>query len=177
VPGGTAVKATIEDAFNDQLRNEYQASYLYLSMSAWFEAQDYPGFAQWMQMQSQEEKEHAMRFYDHLVDRDARVQIPGIEETPSAWDSALDVFESAYEHEQTVTSQINRIYDAADEDGDRPLQNMLDWFVDEQVEEESTFKRILELFELTGDEDQPDLLEIDEYLEGHGHPEEDGGEE
>jgi ferritin len=157
------VKATIEDAFNDQLRNEYQASYLYLSMSAWFEAQDYPGFAQWMQMQSQEEKEHAMRFYDHINDRDGRVRLQALTEPETEWESPLDVFEDALEHEKKVTGQINDLYDLAKKEGDNAAQTFLHWFIEEQVEEEDTLSNICAQLEMA-QADPAALLQLDREL-------------
>jgi ferritin len=140
-------------------------------MAAYFDERGLTGCAEFMRAQSEEEREHAMRFYDHLVDRSARVEIPHVEPTDSEWPSERAAFEAAYEHEQKVTRQIEEIYDHAEKEGDRPLQNMLDWFIDEQVEEEHTFNRLLDLFELTGD-DEPDLLEIDERLAGVSHGDE-----
>lgn len=157
------MKATIEDAFNDQLRNEYQASYLYLSMAAWCEAEDYPGFAQWMQMQSQEEKEHAMRFYDHIQDRDGRVRLQALTEPQSDWESPLVLFQDALEHEQKVTDQINDLYDLAKKEGDNAAQTFLHWFIDEQVEEEDTLRNIVAQLEMA-QSDPGALFQLDREL-------------
>lgn len=157
------MKATIEDAFNDQLRNEYQASYLYLSMAAWCEAEDYPGFAQWMQMQSQEEKEHAMRFYDHIQDRDGRVRLQALTEPQSDWESPLVLFQDALEHEQKVTDQINDLYDLAKKEGDNAAETFLHWFIDEQVEEEDTLRNIVAQLEMA-QSDPGALFQLDREL-------------
>jgi ferritin len=151
------------DLCNEQIVNELHASHLYLSMAAYFDELGLHGCSTFMRAQSVEEREHAMRFYDHLVDRDARVGIGTVPETPNQWDQPRAAFEDALGHEQKVTDQIERIYDAAEDHGDRGLQNMLDWFVDEQLEEEHTFQRILELFDHIGT-DGAGLLEIDERL-------------
>lgn len=151
------------DLCNEQIVNELHASHVYLSMAAYFNHQGLHGCASFMKAQSDEEREHAMRFYDHLVGRDARVEIGEVGGTPTTWDHPKDVFEDALEHEKKVTGQIEAIYEAAEGAGDRPLMNMLNWFVDEQVEEERTFRRILELFDLIED-DEASILEIDERL-------------
>lgn len=157
------MKATIEDAFNDQLRNEYQASYLYLSMAAWCEARDYPGFAQWMQMQSEEEKEHAMRFYDHIQDRDGRVRLQALTQPQSDWESPLELFQDALEHEQKVTGQINDLYDLAKKEGDNAAETFLHWFIDEQVEEEDTLRNIVAQLEMA-QQDPGALFQLDREL-------------
>ncbi len=167
----TVMATNPRDLCNEQIVNELHASHLYLSMAAYFNHQGLRGCAAFMLEQSEEEREHAMRFYDHLVGRDARVEIGVVPETPNAWESPRAAFEDALEHEKKVTGQIEAIFEAAESAGDRPLMNMLDWFVDEQVEEERTFRRILELFDHIGDEGAG-ILEIDERLsEGHGESE------
>lgn len=169
----TELDAELVDLCNEQIVHELHASHLYLSMAAYFDEQSLPGCASFMRAQSEEEREHAMRFYDHLVDRDARVEIGTVPETPSGWEEPSVAFEEALAHEQKVTGQIEEIYAAAEEHGDRPLMNMLDWFVDEQVEEEHTFRHILDLFDYIGT-GGPSLLEIDERLGARGGEDEDG---
>jgi ferritin len=159
----TEVPDQLRDLCNEQIVNELHASHLYLSMAAYLNERGLHGCAEFMRDQSEEEREHAMKFYEHLVDRDARVDIGALDDTPSEWGSVQSVFRDAYQHEQKVTGQIEAIYEAAEDANDRPLENMLDWFVDEQVEEERTFRRILELFEFV-DDDGSGLLEIDERL-------------
>ncbi len=164
----TIMATNPRDLCNEQIVNELHASHMYLSMAAYFNHQGLRGCADFMLAQSEEEREHAMRFYNHLVDRDTRVEIGVVDETPNAWDSPRAAFEDALAHEEKVTGQIEKIYEAAESAGDRPLMNMLDWFVDEQVEEERTFRRILELFDLIED-DQAGILEIDERLSDLDH--------
>jgi ferritin len=163
----TEVPERLRELCNEQIVNELHASHLYLSMAAYLNERGLYGCAEFMREQSEEEREHAMKFYDHLVERDARVDIGALDDTPSDWDSVQGIFRDAYQHEQKVTQQIETIYDAAEEEGDRPLETMLDWFVDEQVEEERTFRRILELFDFI-DDDPTGLLEIDERLDERG---------
>ncbi len=159
----TDVPNQLRDLCNEQIVNELHASHLYLSMAAFFDEEGLHGCATFMRAQSEEEREHAMRFYDHLVERDARVEIGAVPDTPNQWPDAESVFEDALGHEQKVTGQIEDIYDSAEDAGDRPLANMLDWFIDEQVEEEATFRRILDLFDYVEDEGAG-LLDIDERL-------------
>jgi ferritin len=98
---------TVQDAINDQIRKEFASAYVYLAMCAYLEREGFPGFAQWMRMQAKEEEAHAMRLFDHMHDRGAKVVLQTIDQPPLDWDSPLDVFESALEHERKVTASIN----------------------------------------------------------------------
>jgi ferritin len=133
----------LQDAMNDQINKELFSSYLYLSMASWFEEKNLPGFAHWMRIQDEEEREHAMKFYDHLVDRGGRVLLKAIEAPRTDWKSALEVFEEAAGHEARVTASINALYELAQKEKDYPAQVMLQWFVTEQVEEEKNAAEIL----------------------------------
>lgn len=161
------ISATIEDAFNEQLRNELQASYIYLSMSAWFEEQDYPGMAAWMQGQSQEERDHAMRFYDHVHQRDGIVHLGSLDAPQESWDDPLDVFESALAHEEKVTGQVHDLVQTARKEGDLAAERFLDWFVDEQVEEEDTLRNIIAQVRMAR-EDPGALFQLDRELGSRG---------
>ena len=134
----------IENAINAQIKHELASAYLYLSMSAYFEANNLPGFASWMRVQAEEEQEHAMKFFDFINDRGGRVALQAIEQPQVEWDSPLKVFEQVYSHEQKVTSLIHAIYKLAVEEADYPTQVMLHWFIDEQVEEEKNASAILD---------------------------------
>lgn len=134
----------IQEAINAQIKHELASAYLYLSMSAYFEANNLPGFASWMRIQADEEREHAMKFFDYVNDRGGRVTLQVIEQPQVDWDSALKVFEQVYHHEQKVTSLIHAIYKLAVEEADYPTQVMLHWFIDEQVEEEKNASGILD---------------------------------
>src|SRR3990170_1729128 len=96
----------MQDALNEQINKELFSSYLYLSMAAYFEGRNLPGFAHWMRVQEGEEREHAMKFYDHLVDRGGRVLLKAVEAPKTEWKSALEVFEEAAAHEAKVTASI-----------------------------------------------------------------------
>lgn len=139
-----AISEQLEDAFNDQITLELKACIAYLQMSAHFEADERPGMARWMKMQSDEEAEHAAMFMEFLVDRDGRVRIGTIEAPMSKFDSPLHVFEEALRHEQWVTEQIRNLYRLADELGDLESLPFLQGFLTEQVEEESLVSGVCE---------------------------------
>lgn len=128
---------------NEQIANELHASHLYLAMSAYFEAEDLPGFAAWMRAQADEERDHAMKFYDHIHDRGDRVELSAIDKPPAKYRGPSDVFAQAHAHEQKVTGQIYELYEAAREGKDYALMVFLNWFVSEQMEEENTFETVL----------------------------------
>ena len=156
------LNSAVEDALNQQINAELYASYLYLSMSAWLEHADLPGFAQFMRGQSQEEYGHGMRFLEHIEDRDGFVRLLPIEAPPTEFDSVEDVISQALAHEEHVSVLINDIYRIAVESGDYAAQVMLHWFVTEQVEEEKLFRDILaELRKVNGQSDALLLLDRD----------------
>lgn len=138
------INQKVQDAMNEQIKNELFSAYLYLSMAAYFEARNLGGFAHWMRIQSQEEVEHAMKFFNFINDRGGKVSLMAIEQPKAEWKSALDAFNDAYAHEQLVTSMINNVYEVALKEKDYPAQVMLQWFIDEQVEEEKNASEIVE---------------------------------
>jgi ferritin len=137
---------------NEHLQLELGAAHNYLAMSLWFEVQNLPGFAGWLRAQSSEETGHAHRFINHLLERDSKIELPAIPKPPSEWASPRAAIEATLASEQRVTESINSLYDLAEKVGDRAARNLLQWFVDEQVEEESTVRNILGRLELAGDE-------------------------
>ncbi len=139
------------DAINDQINFEIYSGYIYLSMATWFEEENLPGFARWMEFQYQEEFNHAMRFYRHLTERGARVELKAIDAPKTEWSSPLDVFEEAYNHEAHVTERIYKIGELAEKHGDRGTMSFLNWFYDEQVEEEATTMEIRDMLKKIGD--------------------------
>ncbi len=141
----------IQNAINRQINAEIYSAYLYLSMSAYFESISLEGFASWMRMQAQEEMVHAMKFYDYVNERGSRVTLQAIDGPPTEWDSPLAVFEHTYKHEQNVTTMINNLVDLAIEKKDHATNSFLQWFVDEQVEEEASADKVLQKLKLTGD--------------------------
>jgi ferritin len=134
----------VEAAMNDQLQKELQSAYVYLGMSAYCEEQSLPGFAAWLRRQFQEEQEHAFRFYNFIVDRGSRVQLKQLDAPATTYPSPLAVFESALEHERSVTRSINELYDLVAKEKDFASQAWLDWFATEQVEEEKTVGQIVD---------------------------------
>jgi ferritin len=153
----------VRDAINEQIKNELYSAYIYLAMTAYFEDQNLPGMARWMRMQSNEEVEHAMKFFDYIYDRGGRVALEAIDQPPFEWTSPLAAFEQAYAHEQKVTGLINGIYETAVKENDYPTQVMLHWFIDEQVEEERNASNIVEQLKMIGDQTGP-LLMLDHQL-------------
>lgn len=151
------------EALNKQVNAELYSSYLYLSMSAYFEDVNLRGFANWMRVQAQEELSHAMKIYDYLVEIGKRVELLAIEKPPKEWNSSLAAFEDAYKHEQYVTGLISNLVDMAIGDKDHTTNNMLQWFVAEQVDEESSTNEIVQKLKLIG-EDGGALLILDREL-------------
>ena len=141
----------IGDAFNRQLNAELFSSYLYLSMSAYFDSQNLAGMGEWMRIQAQEELAHAMKFFDFINHRDGRVLLTQIEAPKTEWTSPLDAFQDTLEHEQKVTGLINDLVDLSLGEKDHAANTFLQWFVTEQVEEESTAKTIVDKLKLIGD--------------------------
>lgn len=153
----------IEAALNEQINEELGSYYIYLSMEAYFASESLDGFATWMEYQAREEVEHAMRIFRFLNDRGARVRLQAIEEPKAEWASPLAAFKDAYEHEQYITQKINELVDLAEEKDDKATLNMLDWFVEEQVEEEATTEAIVDKLEMVGDSGSG-LLALDKSL-------------
>ena len=141
----------IENAFNDQMMFEMYSANIYLSMGAYFDAKNLTGFANWMKVQYQEEMFHVMKFYDYINERGGRVIIKGIDAPKTDWDSPLAAFENALAHEQIVTSRINKLVDLAGEEKDHASLNFLQWFVAEQVEEESNVDGVIQQLRLIAD--------------------------
>jgi ferritin len=151
------------DAMNEQIAHECFSAYSYLSLSAWCESVNLPGFANWMRVQAREEIEHAMKFYHFIIDRGGRVRLAAIQQPPVDCDSPLDVFEKALASEQRVTGQIERLYALAVQEQDFAGQAFLNWFVEEQVEEEKLVSQVIETLKLIGD-DKPALVMLDREL-------------
>ena len=141
----------MQDALNEQINAELYSAYLYLSMVAYFESINLPGFATWMRAQTQEEVMHAMKIYDYVNERGGRVILKSIGEPQSEWESPLAAFEAAYGHEQKVTGLINGLVNLAIEEKDHAANMFLQWFINEQVEEESNADAIVQKLKLMAD--------------------------
>lgn len=138
------LKDTVLKALNNQINAEIHSAYLYLSMSAWFEAKGLGGFANWMKVQYQEELTHAMKFFDYVHERSGRVILQPIAGVQTEFESIIDAYEKTLEHEQKVTALINNLVDVAMAANDHATQSFLQWFVNEQVEEEKNVNQILD---------------------------------
>ena len=153
----------LENALNEQIREELASAYIYLSMAAYFETLNLPGFAHWMRAQSNEEMEHAMKFFAHINGRGGRVVLQAIEQPPIDFEGPTDIFEQALKHEQYISSRIIDLYKLAEKEGEYASFSLLQWFVDEQVEEEESATEVLEYLRLIGDKGQG-LLMLDRQL-------------
>ncbi len=143
----------ILEKLNQQLNNELYAAYIYQAMGAQFEAEGLEGFASWMDAQTREELEHARKFYDYINERGGRVELEAIDKPPSDFGSPLEAFQKALEHEEMVTDKINQLVKLAREEDDYATESFLQWFVDEQVEEEESVNAIIDKLEMVGDSD------------------------
>lgn len=137
------ISKTMQDAMNEQINKELFSSYLYLSMAAYFEDRNLPGFAHWMRVQEAEERAHAMKFYEHILERGGKVVLKAIDAPKTEWKSPLEVAEEVAEHEAKVTASIYALYELAQKEKDYPAQVMLQWFITEQVEEEKNAAEIV----------------------------------
>jgi ferritin len=138
------ISKAMQDAINDQINKELFSSYLYLSMAAYFEDATLPGFGHWLRIQADEEHEHAMKLFDHLLERGGKVKLAAIAAPDTEWPSATAATEEVLKHEQKVTASIHALYETALKEKDYPAQVMLQWFINEQVEEEKNATEILE---------------------------------
>lgn len=133
----------MQDSMNEQINKELFSSYLYLSMAAYFEDKNLPGFAHWMRIQADEEREHAMKFYDFILECSGRVVLKAIDAPKTEWNSSLEVAEEVAAHEAKVTASIYALHELALKEKDYPAQVMLQWFITEQVEEEKNAAEIV----------------------------------
>lgn len=146
------------DGFNRQINREFFAAYLYLAMSAEFDRRSLDGFAAWMRAQAREELDHAMRLVDHVLERGAKVELDAVAKPEADFDTPLEAFEEALEHESRVTEWIHQLYDLAVEHHDHPAQLVLEWFVTEQVEEEDSVGTVVDQLRMAGDNQAATLM-------------------
>ena len=137
------ISKKMQDAFNKQIQAEFYSAYIYLSMSAYFQTLNLSGIASWLRVQFQEEQEHALKMYDHVIERGGEVELLAIDKPRLTWESPLAAFKEVLKHEQHVTSLINALYETAVEDKDYASQVMLQWFINEQVEEEDNANQVV----------------------------------
>lgn len=142
------ISKKIEKALNEQLNAEMYSAYLYLAMAAYFESENLAGLAHWMRIQVQEETVHAMKFFDFVNERRGRVVLKAIDQPPKEWKSPLAAFEVSLEHEQMITGRINDLANLAVEEKDHATGAFLQWFVTEQVEEETSVDKVVQMLKM-----------------------------
>jgi len=145
------INEKIEKALNAQLNKEFFSSYLYLSMSSYFESKNLTGMSAWMKIQADEEHLHAMKFYAYVIQKGGRAILTSIETPKSDWKSVVEVFEDTYTHEQFITASIDELVHLSLEVKDYATHNFLQWFVTEQVEEEANVTKIIDDLKMVGE--------------------------
>lgn len=157
------INEKMEKAFNDQINKELYSEYLYLAMKSYFVELNLQGFVNWFDVQVQEEHAHAMGMYDYVHERGGKVELFAIDKPEVEGKTPLEIFEQVLKHEEFVTSRINALMDVAEEVKDRAALSFLDWYLKEQVEEESNVGGVLATLKLIGD-DKKALLMLDKEL-------------
>ena len=157
------VSEKINEILNEQINKEFYSGYLYLSMSAYMKELGLNGFASWLRRQAKEEVEHGLKIFDHLIDRNSFVTLKQIKMPEFEFKGIISVFNVIYEHEQCITRSIMSVAKLAEEECDRMTLSFVDWFIEEQTEEEQTVKSIIKRLELFG-EDKVALYLMDKEL-------------
>ena len=157
------INEKLEKEFNIQINKELYSEYLYLAMKTYFMEQNLMGFVNWFDCQVQEEHAHAMGMFNYLNERGGQIELMAIDKPEFSGKTPLEIFEEVLKHEQYVTSRINTVYDIAEEVRDRAAMKFLDWYIDEQVEEEASVDGVLSTLRLIGD-DKNALLLLDKDL-------------
>ncbi|MBI5062424.1 MAG: ferritin [Desulfatitalea sp.] len=153
----------LAQAINEQIKNELESAYIYISMAAYFHAQSLDGMAHWMRCQAHEETIHAMKFMDHLTNRNEKVTLLNLAQLKTQWTSPAQAWKDAYAHEQFITSKINDLTTIARKEKDYQCEPLLAWFTSEQIEEEATSSKIAGEIEMVG-ESKSALLMLDREL-------------
>jgi ferritin len=159
----------LNEAMNDQIKNELESYYIYLSMAAYFHSLSLDGMGHWMRCQAHEEMIHAMKIFQHLIDRGGEVTLLDLKQLKTQWQSPLEAFQDAYAHEQFITGKINDLTTIAREEKDYASEPLLAWFSDEQIEEEASAGKIKDALEMIG-EDKSGLLMLDRELAARAFP-------
>jgi len=159
----------LNSAINDQIKNELESYYIYLSMAAYFHSHSLDGMGHWMRAQAHEEMIHAMKFIEHLIDRDGKVVLQDLKQLKTAWNSPLEAFQDALEHEKFISGKINDLTTIAREERDYASEPLLAWFTDEQIEEEASAGKIADELAMIG-EDKSALLMLDRELGTRVYP-------
>jgi len=159
----------LTDALNKQINEEFYSSYIYLAMAAYLEDTNLDGMAHWMKMQAQEEHLHGMKLFDYMIERGARVELHPVAAPPREWDSPLASFVAALEHEKYMTESINGLANLAIEEKDHATNNIMQWYIQEQVEEEASVDNIVNKMNMMGTEG-PGLFLMDRELASRPAP-------
>jgi ferritin len=157
------INKKVQDALNKQINEEMYSSYLYLAMAAHCEHEGFKGTARWLKVQMGEETGHAMRFYEYILEQGGQVELAAIQKPEGPFGSLLDIFTKTLKHEQHITGCIHKLAELAVQEGDFATQNLLQWFVNEQVEEEANAGEIVTKLKMAGTQG-PGLLFIDSEL-------------
>ncbi len=157
------ISTKLNDAFNTQIDNELASAHLYLSMAAYFESMSLPGFANWMRIQHQEEMTHALKFFDYVNARNGRVILGAISKPITDFESIGAALMQALENEQKVSAMINKLYEISSQEKDYASQVLLEWFINEQVEEEKSVTDVIDQLRISGGEGAG-LLMLDDKL-------------
>jgi ferritin len=153
------MKPQVNKAINEQINKELFSAYLYLAMAAYSDAEGFSGFAHWFKKQAEEEIEHAMRFYEFVNSRFGKVELEALDKPKAEFESFEDAFSQALEHEKFISQSIFELLELARSEKDYPLESMLAWFVDEQVEEEETAADIVDKLKIIGSSPQIYMLD------------------
>lgn len=159
------LSTAVQNLLNQQISKEFYASQLYLAMSGHFKEANLDGFAHWMRVQSDEERGHALRIFDFVLGRNGSVELGAIDQPPSEFGAPVEIFGMALQHEQKVTASINAIYAQALAENDYPSQIFLQWFINEQVEEEANATAMVDRLAMAGD-NKAALLMLDAEFKG-----------
>lgn len=143
------ISKKMEDMLNEQVKNEFFSAYLYLAMAAWFTSKNLDGFASWFRIQAQEERDHATMLMDYILRVGATAEFRTIDAPDAAFESAMDIFEKTLKHEQDVTGMINNLMSLAVDEKDFKTQQFLQWYVNEQVEEEENASGLVEKLKIS----------------------------
>jgi len=146
------ITKNVEKALNSQIKREEDSSRLYLAMASWAERAGYPGAADWLYAQTEEERLHMLKLVHYLNDRGGKAVIPALESPKAVFKSLIDVFQEVLKHEEFISASINELYAICTSEKDFTTANYLQWYITEQVEEESTVRSILDQIRLAGNE-------------------------
>lgn len=168
------VSKKLETAINEQINAEFWSAYLYLSMSVHFANKGLLGFANWFKVQFQEEQDHALKLINYLIAKGNKISLTPIKEVPTSWETLIDAFEDSLAHERVVTGMINNLVSIARGENDYSTENILQWFVSEQVEEEETAQEMIDSLKLIGDNGFG-IYTMDKELSSRSHTAIEGG--